>query len=205
VDGSSNDNTVDILNKYPHINWVSERDKGQSDAMNKAFAHSAGDVIIYLNADDELDSNALMNFKQAFDAGPGYDMVVANLQVNNCGAKNIAQPSVNLRQILNYWPCIFPANPVSYAYKRSLQITVGNFPVNNHYSMDYWFLLRAILKGKVEKKDFTAGTFYLDGLNKSADPGNSEHWLRLVRNQFLTRYFYYPDVFKYIVRKFIPA
>ncbi len=203
IDGSSTDNTVEILKSFPHLNWLSEPDKGQSDAMNKAFAKSTGDIIIYLNADDELGENVLTYYAEAFNSNAQYDMIVANLEVNHSGVKSINSPSINLRQILNYWPCIFPANPVSYAYKRGLQKRVGTFPVSNHYSMDYWFLLRAFTKGKTLKKDFVAGTFYFDGLNKSANAENSEHWLRLVRNRFLINYFYYPDVFKYIIRKYI--
>jgi glycosyltransferase involved in cell wall biosynthesis len=203
MDGASTDHTVDILRSYPHLNWSSEPDKGQSDAMNKAFEKSTGDIVIYLNADDELKSDALENFKSAFDTCPGCNMVVANLEVNNAGSKSINNPSINLRQVLNYWPCIFPANPVSYAYKTELQKSIGNFPPGNHYTMDYWFLLRAFLEGNVVKKDFVAGTFHFDGSNKSADTENAQKWLRVVRNQFLYRYFFYPDVFKYIVRKYI--
>ncbi|MDB5146540.1 MAG: glycosyl transferase family 2 [Mucilaginibacter sp.] len=201
IDGASDDNTIDILKIYPHLIWISAPDQGQSDAMNKAFAKSTGDIIIYLNADDELKSNALEHFKEAFDSYPGCDMIVADLEIDHSGVKSINSPSVSLRQVLNYWPCIFPANPVSYAYKKKLQTKVGPFPVNNHYSMDYWFLLRAFLKGKVLKKEFTAGTFHFDGLNKSADAENSRQWLKQVRNSFLMHYFYYPEVAKYIIRK----
>jgi len=52
VDGLSTDNTLDILKKYPHLTWVSEKDSGQSNAMNKGFAMSSGEIIVYLNADD---------------------------------------------------------------------------------------------------------------------------------------------------------
>ena len=52
VDGGSTDGTAVILKKYPHLKWISEPDKGQSDAMNKAFEMSNGDIIGYLNADD---------------------------------------------------------------------------------------------------------------------------------------------------------
>jgi len=125
IDGASTDSTVEILKNYPHIQWASKPDRGQSDAMNKAFVRSSGDVIIYLNADDELKNDALAKFKDAFESNPDADMIVSNLEVDQNGQRAINRPSTDLRQILNYWPCIFPANPVSYAYKRQLQERVG--------------------------------------------------------------------------------
>lgn len=52
MDGGSKDGTLDKIKKFKHIKLDSEKDKGQSDAMNKAFAKSKGGIIVYLNADD---------------------------------------------------------------------------------------------------------------------------------------------------------
>jgi glycosyltransferase involved in cell wall biosynthesis len=54
-DGASTDGTLDVLKKYSgKIDWVSEPDKGQSDGLNKALKRCRGDIILVLNADDEL-------------------------------------------------------------------------------------------------------------------------------------------------------
>jgi len=54
-DGVSQDDTIKILQRYSdRINWISEPDKGQSDGLNKALQRCQGDIIIVLNADDEL-------------------------------------------------------------------------------------------------------------------------------------------------------
>ena len=54
-DGASTDGTIEILNKYTgKVEWVSEPDKGQSDGLNKALKRCKGDIILVLNADDEL-------------------------------------------------------------------------------------------------------------------------------------------------------
>lgn len=200
-DGASTDETVGILGAHQHLNWLSHADSGQSAAMNIAFQRSTGDIIIYLNADDELRPDALENYKRAFDLNPGMDMVVANLETDHNGTRVFNRPSIHLQEILHYWPCVFPANPLSYAYRRALQSKIGVLPEDNHYTMDYWFLLRALLKGKIMKQDFTSGTFYFDGQNKSADADNARKSLKIVRDDFLRQYFYYPVVLRFIVKK----
>lgn len=52
VDGGSTDSTIGILKQYPHLKWISEPDKGQSDALNKALTMATGDIIGWLNTDD---------------------------------------------------------------------------------------------------------------------------------------------------------
>jgi glycosyltransferase involved in cell wall biosynthesis len=68
VDGGSTDNTHQILSKYKdkfdHL--IIEKDKGQSDAINKGFRKCTGDIINWLNSDDQLAPNALMRIGQAY-------------------------------------------------------------------------------------------------------------------------------------------
>jgi glycosyltransferase involved in cell wall biosynthesis len=61
IDGGSTDGTVDIIKKYEDkiAYWVSEPDKGQSDAINKGIAVATGDVFNWVNGDDYLEQNAL--------------------------------------------------------------------------------------------------------------------------------------------------
>ncbi len=68
MDGGSKDNTVEIIKKYEqHISyWVSEKDKGQSDALNKGYKHATGDVINWLNSDDYYDPGALKTVGEMF-------------------------------------------------------------------------------------------------------------------------------------------
>ncbi len=56
IDGGSTDGTVDIIKKYKeHLTyWVSEKDAGQYDAINKGFAKSSGEIMFWLNSDDML-------------------------------------------------------------------------------------------------------------------------------------------------------
>ena len=52
MDGGSSDGTVDILKRYPHLIWRSEKDRGQADALNKGLALARGNIIGWINSDD---------------------------------------------------------------------------------------------------------------------------------------------------------
>ncbi|MFX1552322.1 MAG: glycosyltransferase family 2 protein [Promethearchaeota archaeon] len=54
IDGGSTDGTIDIIRKYDHLIWVSEKDSGQSQAINKGFKRAKGEIFGWLNSDDFL-------------------------------------------------------------------------------------------------------------------------------------------------------
>src|ERR1044071_1227981 len=72
VDGGSKDNSVDIIKKYKqHITWwVSEKDKGQSDAINKGFAKVTGDIATWLCSDDLYTVGTLKRVAEVFSTLP---------------------------------------------------------------------------------------------------------------------------------------
>ena len=200
VDGRSTDETPKIVKKYSHLRWISEPDKGQSDAMNKAFSKSTGDIILCLNADDEVREDLFPYIIEQFQNHPEIDMVVGNLEVRHPEKTYVAISSTSLEDALRFGDYNFPLNPVAYAYRRSLQLKIGPFPVNNHYTMDYWFILRAFLFGRILKQEKVLGTFYFNGDNKSADDKRSRRELRRVRNDFVRRYFFSPRVIRHAVQ-----
>ena len=72
IDGGSQDNTVEIIRKYePWLaGWVSEKDSGQSEAINKGFARCAGDIFNWMCSDDCLTNGALEKVAILFSEKP---------------------------------------------------------------------------------------------------------------------------------------
>ncbi len=78
VDGGSKDQTVDILQKYPSLIWVSEKDNGQADALSKGFNMSTGDIIGWINSDDYYEPNIFKLVLEQFE-DPKVNWIVGNL------------------------------------------------------------------------------------------------------------------------------
>jgi len=78
IDGGSTDSTVDVLKRYPHLRWVSEKDRGQADALNKGLAIATGDIIGWINSDDYYDANIFESVVRCFQ-DPDVMWVVGNL------------------------------------------------------------------------------------------------------------------------------
>jgi glycosyltransferase involved in cell wall biosynthesis len=70
IDGGSTDDSVEIIKKYERwlTFWVSERDRGQSHAVNKGFSKASGEIYSWLNSDDYLMPNALRNIALAYES-----------------------------------------------------------------------------------------------------------------------------------------
>lgn len=81
VDGGSKDDSVEIIKKYADKLgwWVSEPDKGQSDAFNKAFAHCRGKYLTWLNADDIMPKGCLKKVVKELTSHPDCEWFTGNM------------------------------------------------------------------------------------------------------------------------------
>ena len=81
VDGGSSDNSVEIIKKYDSriAWWVSEKDKGQSDAFNKGFSHASGKYLTWLNADDILVKGCLKKVVGEMEKHPDCEWFTGNM------------------------------------------------------------------------------------------------------------------------------
>lgn len=78
IDAGSTDGTLDILREYesdPRFHWLSEKDEGQGDAINKGLARATGDIYNWINSDDYLEPGALRKVAEAFEKNPALDIV----------------------------------------------------------------------------------------------------------------------------------
>lgn len=79
VDGGSTDGTLDVIRRYSHLRWTSEKDEGHYDAMNKGISRATGDVIAILNADDTYRPGTFTRVAKAFAAHPDWDALFGDI------------------------------------------------------------------------------------------------------------------------------
>src|SRR5262245_42094738 len=71
MDGGSTDDTADVVKEYERrLIWISEKDRGQSDAINKGFRRARGQIVAWLNSDDLLLPGAVSHAVRAFAEHP---------------------------------------------------------------------------------------------------------------------------------------
>ena len=137
-DAASNDNSVEVIKKYEkHISWwCSEKDKGQSDAFNKGFAHSTGRFLTWLNADDVLIPGALKVFEDICEKNPACEWFSGSSLYVDKELRIIKWFRCHrfswLRAKYGYLMC---GGPSSFFTKRVLD-AVGGVDVGLHFLMD---------------------------------------------------------------------
>ena len=80
VDGGSTDGSVDVIKRYADklAWWVSEKDKGQTDALNKGFSHAQGEILAWLNSDDTYEPGVVAAAVKYLNEHPKVGMVYAD-------------------------------------------------------------------------------------------------------------------------------
>jgi glycosyltransferase involved in cell wall biosynthesis len=160
VDGGSTDETVSVIRKYEdQIDWwVSERDKGQTDAINKGFKKATGDIVNWINSDDILYPDALFHIAQTYMAHPDAGFVYGKTQRFNAeGPMEMMQHDVPDLPLMYYYH--FPYGQQGCFYKKSILERVGFLNETLHFSMDFDLFVRLHLHAKTVKTDFLVGGF----------------------------------------------
>jgi glycosyltransferase involved in cell wall biosynthesis len=156
VDGNSTDGTVSILKSYPHLKWISERDAGIYDAMNKGVKLASGDWIYFLGADDKLYNSAVLQTisEKLIDT---LDFVYGN--VWRAKTKSIYDGEFTKNKILIRNIC-----HQAIFYKRSSFNEIGYFNLNYSVLADWEYNWRCFFNKKINVKylPITVAT-YSDG------------------------------------------
>jgi glycosyltransferase involved in cell wall biosynthesis len=190
IDGGSSDRTVEIIQRYAaqysHIGWVSEKDKGQSDAMNKGIGMAKGKIIAMLNVDDYYEANVLNRVLEWFKALPEPSLLVGNCNVwqddGQLGGINKPTKLQFKDLLLGMDINPFPINPSAYFYHASLHEKIGFYSVDEHYAMDIDFLLKAVQHATVQYVDETWGNYrQIAGTKTVTDCHNGGNQPRLRR------------------------
>ncbi|HVP21128.1 MAG TPA: glycosyltransferase family 2 protein [Anaerolineaceae bacterium] len=183
VDGASSDGSQEIIRKYADrlAWWVSEKDHGQGEAINKGFASAAGEFIAWLNSDDVYQPGALSAAAEALQAHPEaafvYSDVLAidgeNRVLNLMHYGNWSLDDLMTFHIIGQ-PGVF--------MRRSVLEKAGFLDPNYHYVLDVHLWLRMAQIAPIVHIPgiLAAGRFHTLAKNIAAAPRFGEESLKLV-------------------------
>lgn len=151
IDGGSTDGTLEILRSYgDRIFWVSEPDKGQSDALRKGFSIAKNEWLTWLNSDDIQTNNALHCINRVIKANPDVKVVIGQghyMDIEGNYLKPyptiLAGPSFDVKKEL--FEKGYVAQP-SVFFHRSAYVNVGGINAELHFVMDYDLWVRMAVK-----------------------------------------------------------
>lgn len=168
VDGLSTDSTMQIVKEYKKkfdesnkkLIYLSEKDKGIYDAMNKGIKLSTGDIVGILNSDDWYEDGIFKNISEEFLKDETIDIIYGNMNFFNPKKKEkrifkSEKPELLLESMKIFHPTVFVKKKV---YDKLV------FNIKNKIASDYEFLLENYLNGlKFKYLDLTITNFRLGG------------------------------------------
>jgi glycosyltransferase involved in cell wall biosynthesis len=149
MDGGSNDGTVEILKKYSdRIIWKSEKDKGQTDAINKGLRIATGEICAYINSDDTYEPGAFAKVAEYFGDNPDKKWVYGKCRIIDENDQEIRKFITwyknKMLQKYSYKKLLvenFISQPATF-WKRELHDELGLFDEKEYHVMDYEYWLR---------------------------------------------------------------
>ncbi|MDD2225314.1 MAG: glycosyltransferase family 2 protein [Candidatus Shapirobacteria bacterium] len=150
VDGSSNDDTIEILKSYgDKIRWISEKDNGQAHAINKGFKMSSGDVIGWLNADDYYEPDIFEQISREFIENDKLVLLYGNCRsIDEKDGEikiNIPQKNINYNKLIQNGNYIY--QPASF-YKKEAVVETDYLDDSLNYWMEYDLFIKLLKFGE---------------------------------------------------------
>jgi len=148
IDAVSTDGTVEYLAGREDVDWVSDPDGGQSDALNKGFLRVQGDVIAWLNADDRYRPGAFAAVAEYFATHPETDVLYGDITwIDRDGVVFEHRPSLDFdRFSLRYLHWLTIPSPATF-FRSSIVRDGHLIDTSYQYAMDYEFFLRLANEG----------------------------------------------------------
>lgn len=183
IDGASSDRSVEIIKKYhEHIYyWVSEKDSGQSDAINKGFKQATGDIITWLGSDDLLCEGAFARVRNEFETAPEKTGVIFGpSQLFRDGVDLHMEQGSRIQNVERRLAGMAFPQPSSFIRKKYLNL-VGELNTDLHYGMDYDLFARLSMICNFKRADYCFSRYRIHDESKSGGDYNYFilDWLRI--------------------------
>jgi glycosyltransferase involved in cell wall biosynthesis len=198
VDGASKDGTVEIIKKqaekYP-IRWISERDKGLYDAMNKGLTLATGDFVLFLNAGDRLFSSDTIE-RIAACATPQTDILYGETMLVNEQYKHIGTRSELTVQKLPEnltWKSMNKGMVVCHqAFLPRLKLTPQYMP--NNLAADIDWVIQTLQKAqKIVNTHIIVSEYLMGGISKTQHQQSLKDRYEILKKHFG----YVPNIFNH--------
>lgn len=190
IDGGSTDGTIEILKKYSdRITWKSEKDNGQTEAINKGLRMTTGDIVAYLNSDDTYEPGALAAIADYFRNNPDMKWAYGKCRIIDADDREIRKPITLYKNLLlrkySYAKLLsenFVSQPATF-WKREIHVQEGFFDETEHFCMDYEFWLRIGKKHPAGViNDYLANfRYYADSKSGSVNKKQFQDELRIAK------------------------
>jgi glycosyltransferase involved in cell wall biosynthesis len=176
TDAGSTDETLDVLKRYPHIQWTSEPDAGMSDGINKGFRRATGDWVMWMNCDDYLLPGALEKVVDFIRQHPEADLVHGDciyVKEDKTPIRRKYDTPVDEWDLL-FVGCCIPST--STFYRREIIQAEQLLDVAYRNCMDWEYYLRLMRLGY----HFGYIPAALAGFRWYEDSTTQKHWQRMI-------------------------
>jgi GT2 family glycosyltransferase len=170
VDGASTDGSVAIIHKYADklAWWVSEKDSGQAEAINKGLSRATGEIVAWLNSDDTYLPGAISAAARAFEENPDAVLVYGNMLAVDENGETINFLRYD-QLALNDLLCFEIIGQPAVFFRRGALEKAGNLEPAYHFLLDHHLWLRIALQGRILYVDETwaAARFHAEAKNRA--------------------------------------
>jgi hypothetical protein len=170
MDGGSTDESPAVIQKYAAWidYWVSQPDKGQSDAISQGFARATGDVIAWLNSDDLYLPGALAAVGTAYRANPGTIVAgdVLNFHQDTGHRRLVTHQDITLSQVVRFWKGRVWHQP-GLLFPRVHYVKTQGLDESLRYAMDYDLLCQLLAIASVSYCGFLVVQFRIHSVSKT--------------------------------------